>query len=66
MNNNTKETTKHIRSSWDQMTPYWKWVTELYHPGMVRKYGGLAVVDRALMPLGVVKVLWEGRVRWQG
>ncbi|KAL1983838.1 hypothetical protein VTN96DRAFT_9839 [Rasamsonia emersonii] len=63
---NNRKTTKLIRSTWDQMTPYWKWVAELYHPGMVRKYGGLAAVDRALMPLGVVKVLREGRVRWQG
>lgn len=55
-----------ISSKWQKMSPYWKWVAELYHAGMLRKYGGLAAVDREFMPLGVVKVLREGKVRWQG
>ncbi|EKV06147.1 hypothetical protein PDIG_79250 [Penicillium digitatum PHI26] len=45
--------------------PYWKWVAELYHEGMVRTYGGLAAVNREFMPLGVVKTLREGKFRWQ-
>lgn len=32
----------------------------------MQKYGGLTAVDPALMPLGVVKVLRQGKVRWQG
>ncbi|OKL64520.1 hypothetical protein UA08_00818 [Talaromyces atroroseus] len=48
------------------MTPYWSWVAEVYRGGMLQKYGGLSAVDRALMPLGVVKVLRQGKVRWQG
>lgn len=55
-----------ISCRWRKMAPYWKWVAELYHAGMLRKYGGLAAVDREFMPLGVVKVLREGRVKWQG
>jgi hypothetical protein len=55
-----------ITSNWNIMTPYWKWIAELFHPDMVRKYGGLSAVDRALMPLGVVKVLRQGKVKWQG
>ncbi|EED21555.1 conserved hypothetical protein [Talaromyces stipitatus ATCC 10500] len=55
-----------ITSIWDDMLPYWKWVAEVYSAGMVQKYGGLSAVDRALMPLGVVKVLRQGKVRWQG
>lgn len=55
-----------IGADWKQMSPYWKWVAEVYSAGMVQRYGGLSPVDRALMPLGVVKVLRQGKVRWQG
>ncbi|KAJ5833800.1 reverse transcriptase [Penicillium riverlandense] len=48
------------------MTPYWRWVGELYHGEMVRTYGSLAAVSREFMPLGVVKTLQEGKFRWQG
>lgn len=55
-----------ICESWDKMTPYWRWVAELYHDEMVNFYGSLAAVNREFMPLGVVKTLKEGRFRWQG
>ncbi|CAI7642514.1 unnamed protein product [Penicillium pancosmium] len=51
---------------WSTMTPYWRWVAELYHDEMVHTYGSLAAVNREFMPLGVVKTLKEGRFRWQG
>ncbi|KAJ6120743.1 reverse transcriptase [Penicillium sp. IBT 18751x] len=55
-----------ISSSWECMTPYWRWVAESYSDEMVNTYGGLAAVSREFMPLGVVKTLKEGRFRWQG
>jgi hypothetical protein len=55
-----------ISAVWAKMTPYWRWVAELYHDEMVRTYGSLAAVNREFMPLGVVKTLKEGRFRWQG
>ncbi|KGO46653.1 reverse transcriptase [Penicillium expansum] len=55
-----------ISPYWGQMTPYWRWVAELYHEDMVRTYGSLAAVNRESMPLGVVKTLREGKFRWQG
>lgn len=55
-----------INAHWGTMTPYWRWVAELYHEGMVRNYGSLAAVNREFMPLGVVKTLREGKFRWQG
>ncbi|KGO75253.1 reverse transcriptase [Penicillium italicum] len=55
-----------ISAFWGTMTPYWQWVAELYHEGMVRTYGSLAAVNREFMPLGVVKTLREGKFRWQG
>lgn len=55
-----------ISANWAKMTPYWRWVAELYHDEMVRTYGSLAAVNREFMPLGVVKTLQERRFRWQG
>lgn len=55
-----------ISADWEMMSPYWRWVAELYYEEMVRTYGGLAAVNREFMPLGVVKTLREGRFRWQG
>ncbi|RJE19119.1 hypothetical protein PHISCL_08546, partial [Aspergillus sclerotialis] len=55
-----------ISGSWTSMSPYWRWVAELYYADMMRKYGRLAAVDREFMPLGVVKTLKEGKFRWQG
>jgi hypothetical protein len=55
-----------ITRDWRSMNAYWRWATALYYSGMVKKYGSLSAVDCALMPLGVVKVLRQGKVRWQG
>lgn len=55
-----------IGPRWSRMTPYWRWVAELYHDEMVQTYGSLAAVNREFMPLGVVKTLKEGRFRWRG
>ena len=38
-----------ISRSWFNMSPYWRWVAELYYVDMVRKYGQLAAVDREFM-----------------
>ncbi|CAN6638507.1 hypothetical protein TRVA0_017S00584 [Trichomonascus vanleenenianus] len=54
-----------ITPTWHSMTPYWRWIAELYHADMVKKYGGLAALDRQSMPIGVVKTLKEGKFRWQ-
>lgn len=61
-----KPGTRSIGADWNKMTPYWRWVAELYHDEMVSTYGSLAAVNREFMPLGVVKTLQEGRFRWQG
>ena len=54
-----------ISGVWALMSPYWKWVAELYQGEMVARYGSLAAVSREFMPLGVVKTLREGRMRWE-
>lgn len=55
-----------ISNRWRDMTPYWKWVVELYHWGMLERFGGLAAVESDAVPLGVVRVFKEGKMRWHG
>lgn len=59
------DTTEKISGSWTNMSSYWQWAAELYHGEMVARYGSLAAVNREFMPLGVVKTLKEGRMRWE-
>ncbi|GKZ76061.1 hypothetical protein AnigIFM56816_003522 [Aspergillus niger] len=63
----TKDTSdrKAISDMWYSMSAYWQWTAELYQEEMVKTYGNLAAVNRESMPVGVVKTLKEGKLRWQ-
>ncbi|KAF2501164.1 hypothetical protein BU16DRAFT_500064 [Lophium mytilinum] len=52
--------------SWHSMEPYWKWVTQMYGPEMMERFGGLNVVDPGLLPIGMVSLFRGKRVNWQG
>ncbi|KAH8900372.1 hypothetical protein GQ53DRAFT_740511 [Thozetella sp. PMI_491] len=54
-----------IHSTWHSMEPYWKWVVMLYGPEILERFGGLNIVDPGLLPMGMVKVFREKRVKWQ-
>ncbi|KAL8731962.1 MAG: hypothetical protein Q9166_003094 [cf. Caloplaca sp. 2 TL-2023] len=54
-----------ILSSWYSMSPYWKWVAQLYGPEIIDKFGGLSIVDSGLLPMGMVSLFRSGRVNWQ-
>ena len=55
-----------IGGDWDSMQPYWKWVLAVNGAEVVRKYGGLQLVEEGKVPIGVVEMLKQGRVRWRG
>ncbi|KAK4692331.1 hypothetical protein P7C71_g4847, partial [Lecanoromycetidae sp. Uapishka_2] len=46
--------------------PYEKWVLQLYGDEVVRKYGGLEMGEKQLLPIGLVSMLRGEKVRWQG
>ncbi|KAJ9651300.1 hypothetical protein H2198_009422 [Neophaeococcomyces mojaviensis] len=52
-------------TSWYSMDPYWKWVTMLYGPEMLERFGGFDIVDAGLLPMGMVGLFRSGRVSWQ-
>ncbi|KAJ3170133.1 hypothetical protein HDU88_008758 [Geranomyces variabilis] len=45
-------------------TPYWRTVLELYGAEMSSIFGSVQVVERSLLPMGMVEAL-EGKVRWE-
>lgn len=45
---------------------YDDWVMELYGPDVIRRYGGLAMGEKRLLPVGLAETLKSQKVRWQG
>ncbi|KAL5330177.1 hypothetical protein ACEPPN_003702 [Leptodophora sp. 'Broadleaf-Isolate-01'] len=50
----------------EQDEGYMKWVALLYGPDMVERFGGLKIVEKGLLPMGMVTLFRSGRVKWQG
>ncbi|KAF2680029.1 hypothetical protein K458DRAFT_312748 [Lentithecium fluviatile CBS 122367] len=55
-----------VVSDWARMEPYWKWIAQMYGPNMIEKFGGLNVVDLGLLPIGMVSMLRQKRMKWEG
>lgn len=54
-------------SSYGSLTgDYWRWVAQLYGPDIIERFGSLNVVDAGLLPIGMVNLFREGKVKWQG
>lgn len=54
-----------IRGYLCDMTPYWRWVSQLYGPEIVEAFGGFNIVDPGLLPIGLVSQFRKGRVSWR-
>jgi hypothetical protein len=55
-----------ITHQWSSMDVYWKWMAELYGPEMIERFGGLSVVESGLLPIGMVGLFRDQKVKWQG
>ncbi|KPM39397.1 hypothetical protein AK830_g7150 [Neonectria ditissima] len=53
-----------ITSNWYAMEPYWRWVSMMYGPEIVERFGGLGIVDPGLLPMGMVTLFRDKRVKW--
>ncbi|KAL4905539.1 hypothetical protein BDW74DRAFT_17810 [Aspergillus multicolor] len=42
-----------------------RWIVQMYAPEVLRDYGGVALVDRKYLPVGVMAMVKERRVKWQ-
>ncbi|KAL4785013.1 hypothetical protein BJX76DRAFT_325774 [Aspergillus varians] len=41
------------------------WQLQIYAPEVLRKYGGVSLVDKKYLPVGVMAMVKEKRVKWQ-
>ncbi|KAG8163228.1 hypothetical protein KVR01_006525 [Diaporthe batatas] len=55
-----------IKPIWHDMDATWRWITAMYGPEIIERFGGLSIVDPGLLPMGMVGLLREKRVTWQG
>lgn len=52
--------------SWSRLNPYQRWIIALYSSDMIERFGGLNVVEKGLLPTGLVTMFRESRFKWQG
>lgn len=50
---------------WTRFEGDQKWLLQLCSPQLLRQFGGLSIVDKGLLPLGVMSMLRSKRVTWQ-
>jgi hypothetical protein len=55
-----------ITSEWSGMDAYWKWVAQMYGPQILERFGGMNLVDRGMIPVGMVGYFRGRRTNWQG
>lgn len=53
-----------ITCDWSGMEPYWQWVAQLYGPEIIRRFGGLSVVDPGLLPMAMLGFFRDQKVKW--
>ncbi|RWA03749.1 hypothetical protein EKO27_g11357 [Xylaria grammica] len=63
---NSSHSLKGITGDWHAMDSYWRWVAQLYGPEAIKRFGGLNIVEPGLLPMGMVSIFREKRVKWQG
>lgn len=42
-----------------------KWILQLYSENLLTNFGGLNIVDKKFLPMGVLAMIREKRVKWQ-
>ena len=57
---------KGINGNWELMEPYWRWIAQLYGPEAIKFFGGLNIVEPGLLPMGMVSIFRDKRVKRQG
>lgn len=57
--------TKHAELQWGNMDPEMKWLLQLHSEELFAKCGELSIVDKNLLPLGILTILRKRKVGWQ-
>ena len=56
---------EHLQNQRGAANSYERWVLQLYGSEIVGKYGGLALGEKALLPIGLATMLRDEKMRWQ-
>jgi len=51
-------------ASFNPEMPYWRWVMMMYGQEIFARFGGLNIVEPGLLPMGMVSIFKESRVKW--
>ena len=51
--------------AWDKMSSERKWLVQMYAKEVFKRFGGLNLVDKGALPIGVLKVVRGRKVVWQ-
>lgn len=51
---------------WNDLSSYDRWVLQLFSKDMIARFGGLNVVERGLLPMGLMEMLRESKFQWVG
>lgn len=54
-----------FRNSAELSDGYLQWIGLLHGPEMVERFGGLHIVDKGLLPIGMVNLFRSGRIKWE-
>ncbi|KAK6361931.1 hypothetical protein TWF730_005637 [Orbilia blumenaviensis] len=54
------------RGKASQWKNYDRWIFQLYAKEMMKRFGGLNIVDEGLLPMGLMAMLRQSRFKWQG
>jgi hypothetical protein len=55
---------KGTRDDWSKMNSYQRWIVSMFGEGVMEKFDGLEVVDPTFIPLGMVQLYKNARMRW--
>ncbi|KAK2936488.1 hypothetical protein FoTM2_004434 [Fusarium oxysporum f. sp. vasinfectum] len=55
-----------ITGWWNNMDAYWTWVATFYGYEIVERFGRLNIVNTELLPIAMVSLFRDKRVKWQG
>lgn len=51
---------------WNDLSSYDQWVLHLFSKDMISRFGGLNVVEKGLLPLGLMGMLRQSKFQWVG
>ncbi|KAJ4201475.1 hypothetical protein NW767_006563 [Fusarium falciforme] len=55
-----------LPEDWDDMAPYDQWICLQHSKEMVARFGGLVILEKGMLPTGVIEMLQQSRFQWQG